>query len=249
MRYFVEIQYKGNNYHGWQIQRNATTVQGIIDKALSVLCQRNIHSVGSSRTDTGVHCLQQYAHFDTDMPLDVLQLQQKLNLFLPHDIAIKTIKQVKSAAHARFSASTRTYHYLITWLKNPFAQEKMLKVVEKPNIEQLNLAAKQLLDFTDFKAFSKVKAKTQMYECIIRDSSWKLLDCCTLKYTITANRFLRGMVRIIVGNLLLVAKGKMCIEELRANIQSKERKHTHHLVPAHGLYLAEVTYPTSIWLV
>ncbi len=244
-RYLIEISYKGTNFHGWQIQPNATTIQETLEKCLSILLKENVCITGSGRTDTGVHCKQQFAHFDSDIDIDSLVFLKKINALLPQDIAVNDILKVSKECHARFSALKRTYHYVISTRKDPFNKGLAWVLYQKPDFETLQEAAKALLKFTDFEAFCKYHSDVNTFECSLYESNWTCNDHFLI-YTISANRFLRGMVRIIVGNLIKVGLGKLTIEELEEALSSKNHSLTRNSAPSDGLYLAKVEYPEHL---
>jgi tRNA pseudouridine38-40 synthase len=246
-RYFIRLSYKGTNYHGWQIQPNAITVQEVLNKALSTILNCEINVVGCGRTDTGVHASDFYAHFDVDeqVTFDCDKLSFRLNRFLPHDIAIKQTFQVREEAHTRFDAISRTYHYLITKEKNPFRLESHWKVPYELDVEKMNEAAKILFEFEDFTSFSKLHTDVKTNNCKMYHAEWKE-NGDELVFTVKADRFLRNMVRAIVGTLVEVGRGKMNLEDFRKVIESKNRSNAGSSVPGHGLFLAEIEYPESI---
>jgi tRNA pseudouridine38-40 synthase len=247
MRYFFEIAYNGKNYNGWQSQHNGIGVQSVVEDALTKLFSVPVSIVGSGRTDTGVHCEQQFFHTDIEKPFDRENLILKLNSFLPRDIVIRSIKPVKATASARYDATARTYRYQITRTKNPFLDHLAWHYFKPLDIQTMNRAAAFLLGEHDFECFSKVKTDVNHFICEIKKSEWKESDSL-LVFTITANRFLRGMVRAIVGTLLDVGTGKIPMKEFHSIVQSKDRKKAGANVPAHGLYLMKVKYPASIFL-
>jgi len=242
-RFFIEIQYNGTNYHGWQIQENANTVQSEINKALSTFLQEEIMVMGCGRTDTGVHAKDFFAHFDTDKHFENDFLTYKLNCILPKDISCKSIFKVQDNFHARFSATSRTYEYWLTPTKNPFLTEYAYFFPLPLNIDLMNKAAKLLIQQTDFSCFSKSNTDTLTNNCNITFAEWQKTDE-KLIFTITSDRFLRNMVRAIVGTLLDIGSGKLTIDDLNKIIASKNRSEAGTSVPAHGLYLTKVTYPT-----
>ncbi len=254
MRYFFEISYNGTNYAGWQSQQNATGVQTIVEDALSKLLRADIKIVGSGRTDTGVHCEQQFFHSDIEKSFDVENLILRLNSLLPKDISIHSIKKVKPEASARYNAVERTYQYRITRRKNPFLEGLAWHYFKPADIKTMNKAASLLLGEHDFECFSKVKTDVNHFVCNIKKASWSEKDLPTgqagekLEFTITANRFLRGMVRAIVGTLLDVGSEKITVIEFQAIIKSKDRKKAGANVPPHGLYLIKVKYPKSVFI-
>ncbi|RNC86688.1 MAG: tRNA pseudouridine(38-40) synthase TruA [Winogradskyella sp.] len=245
MRYFIELSYNGKAYHGWQIQPNAVTVQQTIEDALSKLLGQPLNIVGAGRTDTGVHASQMYAHFDFDEALDEKQLQFKLNSFLPKDIAIHSIQQVNDEAHARFSAIKRTYDYKIALTKNVFLYDYAYHVHQRLDVDKMNEAAAILLEYQDFQCFSKSNTDVKTYICNIEYAKWNLKDNL-LVFTISADRFLRNMVRAIVGTLVTIGLGKLEAKEMHRIIASKDRGEAGFSVPAKGLYLTEVHYPNTI---
>jgi len=244
-RFFIEIKYDGTNYHGWQIQDNASSVQEEINKAFSTILQEKIEVVGAGRTDAGVHAHQLYAHFDIEKAFDNQKTLFKVNKFLADDISCTAITKVADDAHARFSPTARTYEYWITPTKNPFLQNKAYYLPYSLNLNLMNEAAQELLKHTDFSCFSRSKTDTFTNDCNITFANWELKNDC-LVFTITANRFLRNMVRAIVGTLLEIGQQKIGINELTTIITSKNRGNAGTSAPAHGLYLTEVKYPIGI---
>ena len=241
MRYFIELSYKGTNYHGWQIQPDASSVQEEITKALATILQEKILLVGAGRTDAGVHASQMFAHVDTVKKLTD-DYVHKLNAILPNDIVIKSIKEVSDETHARFDAVSRTYEYRILLGRDPFLLETTWQLHQKNlQIEKMNEAANLLFEYEDFESFSKVKTDVNTFNCTIMKAVWTLEDK-HLIFHIKANRFLRNMVRAIVGTLLEVGLGKKTIEDFRNIIESKKRSEAGLSVPAKGLFLTEVCY-------
>lgn len=247
MRYFFEIAYFGKNYAGWQSQANATGIQAIVEDALTKLLREPVKIVGSGRTDTGVHCEQQFFHADIEKGFDQQHLVTKLNSFLPVDIVIKSIRMVRADSHARYSAIERTYRYRITLKKNPFLSGQALHYFKPLDVSTMNEASALLVGIHDFKSFSKVKTDVNNFVCHVKSSGWKKSKD-ELIFTITANRFLRGMVRAIVGTLLEVGEGKLSVQEFKEIIKNKDRRGAGPNVAPHGLFLVEVKYPTSIFL-
>lgn len=243
-RYFIEIAYNGTNYHGWQIQKNANSVQAEINKALSTILQQPIMVTGAGRTDTGVHAKQFYAHFEMDKDINCDELTYKLNNFLPKDITCFRTFKVKDDTHARFSAAARTYEYWITPQKNPFLNEKAYYFSFDLDVDKMNEITKELLNHIDFSCFSKSNTQTNTNDCTISEAYWKQKDG-VLVFTITANRFLRNMVRAIVGTLLEVGQNKLSLSDFKKIIESKDRCEAGQSVPAHGLYLTKVVYPDT----
>lgn len=247
MRYFIELSYNGKAYHGWQNQPNAISVQQVLEEALSVLMQNKIEVVGAGRTDTGVHASQMFAHFDVEFEIDISTLVYKLNAILPNDIAIHDIFRVKEDAHARFDAISRTYHYKISTSKNVFTNDFAYRFQLPLNVEKMNEACKILLRYKDFQCFSKSNTDVKTYHCNIEKAEW-IEDHNGLTFTITADRFLRNMVRAIVGTMINIGLGKIQVKDLITIIGSKNRSEAGYSVPAHGLYLAQITYPESLKL-
>ncbi len=241
MRYFIELSYKGTNYHGWQIQPDASSVQEEITKALATILQEKILLVGAGRTDAGVHASQMFAHVDTVKKLSNNYVH-KLNAILPNDIVIKSIKEVSDDTHARFDAVSRTYEYRILLGRDPFLLETTWQLHQKNlQIEKMNEAANLLFKYEDFESFSKVKTDVNTFNCTIMKAVWTLEDK-HLIFHIKANRFLRNMVRAVVGTLLEVGLGKKTVEDFRKIIESKKRSEAGLSVPAKGLFLTEVCY-------
>jgi tRNA pseudouridine38-40 synthase len=247
MRYFFEIAYNGTSYNGWQSQHNAVGVQTIVENALSKLLREDIKIVGSGRTDSGVHCEQQFFHADIQHVFDFDSLLLKLNSFLPKDIVISSIRKVKPEASARYDATERTYRYQITRKKNPFLDGLAWHFFKTVDVDAMNKAADLLLGEHDFECFSKVKTDVNHFLCTIKRASWKE-EGDMLTFTITANRFLRGMVRAIVGSLLDVGTGKSSVKQLQQILQSRDRKKAGANVPSMGLYLTKVKYPSEVFL-
>ena len=244
MRYFLEIAYDGTDYHGWQTQPNARTVQEVLDKSLSTILRQSISSTGSGRTDTGVHAGQQFLHFDVATTFEEDALCYRLNRLLPNDISAIKLYPVGLEAHARFDAVTRTYDYRITKEKNPFKQRYTHYLSKPININLLNQAATALLEFEDFTTFSKVKGDTLHYRCKMYEAFWQESGS-DLVFTIKANRFLRGMVRLVVGALLDVGAGKFSVDQFKAIIAAEDRKGASGAAPADGLFLTQVAYPEA----
>ncbi len=241
MRYFIELSYKGTNYHGWQIQPDASSVQEEITKALATILQEKILLIGAGRTDAGVHASQMFAHVDTVKKLTD-DYVHKLNAILPNDIVIKSIKEVSDETHARFDAVSRTYEYRILLGRDPFLLDITWQLHQKNlQIEKMNEAANLLFEYEDFESFSKVKTDVNTFNCTIMKAVWTLEDK-HLIFHIKANRFLRNMVRAIVGTLLEVGLGKKTVEDFRKIIESKKRSEAGLSVPAKGLFLTEVCY-------
>lgn len=242
MRYFITFSYDGTAYHGWQIQPHSVTVQEELQKALSTLMRKPMEVVGAGRTDTGVHARKMIAHFDHDEVLDCLQLVYKLNKLLPRDIAVQHVEPVADDMHARFSAKSRTYHYYVHLDKNPFLRSYSWQVYGNPDFELMNRAARVLMEYKDFTSFSKVNTDTKTNDCTITEAHWDRVGEDQWRFTVTANRFLRNMVRAIVGTLMEVGRGRMTIEQLRSVIEAKDRCRAGDSVPGNALFLVEVRY-------
>lgn len=244
MRYFIEFSYNGTNYHGWQKQPNANTVQEEMEKCMSVLLQEEIELMGAGRTDAGVHATQMFAHFDSDTIIDSQKIVSKLNSFLPSDISIVRIFSVKKDIHARFTAIGRTYKYYVSTEKNIFNPNTYL-FFKKLDVDKMNEACKYLLGEQDFTSFSKLHTDTLTNNCDITKAIWKQ-EGVNFVFTISANRFLRNMVRSVVGTLLDVGYGKIEGEEIKIIIEKKDRCSAGTSVPAKALFLTQVKYPNNI---
>ena len=244
MRFFIELSYKGTNYHGWQEQPNAKTVQAEINRALSTILNTNIEVIGAGRTDTGVHANQMFAHFDCDIDFDIQNLMFKLNSFLASDIAIKDIFKVKEDANCRFDALSRTYQYHIIQKKDPFNKTAYF-LQNDLDIIAMNEACQYIIGKQDFTSFSKVNTQTFTNNCDVMFAKWELVNN-KLTFTIKADRFLRNMVRAIVGTLLDVGFGKIIAADVAKIIAAKDRSKSGVSVPAHALFLTEVKYPNKI---
>lgn len=241
MRYFIELSYHGKHYHGWQIQPDANSVQQEIHKALSTVLQEEIQIVGAGRTDTGVHASQMFAHFETSKSLDK-NYTYKFNSVLPNDIVIHDLFKVNDEKHARFDAVDRSYEYRIWLGRNVFLLDTTMQLHHKKlDVSLMNEACKSLYKYKDFEAFSKVQTEVHTFLCEISNAEWEL-EGNALTFYITANRFLRNMVRAIVGTLLEVGMHKITIEEFEKIIESKNRSNAGTSVPAKGLFLTKVTY-------
>jgi tRNA pseudouridine38-40 synthase len=241
LRYFIEFAYKGTHYHGWQYQPNAASVQQTLNTALSLLLRTEIDAMGAGRTDTGVHASQMFAHFDFDNEIDPPVLVHKLNSFLPKDIAVKNIIPVHDTAHARFDATRRTYEYHIHSFKDVFEDHSSWQLSHALDIDAMNEAAALLFSHTDFESFSKVNTDVNTFNCRIFEARWTKSND-RLVFTISADRFLRNMVRAIVGTLVNVGLGKISVDDFNAIIEGKDRGKAGFSVPAHGLYLTRIEY-------
>ncbi|MCG1035961.1 tRNA pseudouridine(38-40) synthase TruA [Polaribacter sargassicola] len=241
MRYFIELSYNGKNYHGWQIQPDAISVQEKLNIAVSTIFQEKIEVVGAGRTDTGVHASQMFAHFDLEKELKG-DIPHKLNSLLPSDIVVYNVFAVDKEKHVRFNAISRSYEYKIWLGRNPFLLDFSWQIYSQTlDVDLMNEAAKLLLEYTDFQSFSKVKTDVYTYNCDITEAVWKQ-DGQELTFYITANRFLRNMVRAIVGTLVDVGLGKITKEDFKKIIESKNRGNAGLSVPAKGLFLTKIKY-------
>lgn len=243
-RYFLEIAYDGTAYHGWQIQHNALSVQQVLNEALGKILRKEIETIGAGRTDTGVHAKQLYVHFDclpNTMP-PTGKFIHSLNSLLPADISVRGIQGVAADAHARFDATERSYEYHIHLQKDPFLKNKSWQLRDLPNVEQMNKAAQYLLGKQDFGCFSKSNTQVFTNICNIKKALW-VQESDKLVFQITADRFLRNMVRAIVGTLLEIGLKDKAADSIVDVIQSQDRSQAGTSVPAHGLYLTKVVYP------
>jgi tRNA pseudouridine38-40 synthase len=246
-RFFFEISYLGTPYNGWQSQNNAIGVQSLVEKALSAVLREPVEVVASGRTDTGVHCVQQFFHADIKGSFERQKLIVQMNSFLPRDIAIKSIRKVKPEASARYGAVERTYQYKITRVKDPLLAGYAYYYYKKADLKTMNQAAALLTGTHDFQSFSKVKTDVNHFVCTIKAAKWNQKGDLMV-FTIVANRFLRGMVRSIVGTLLDVGSGKYSLADFRNIINSRNRANAGMNVPPEGLYLTKVKYPSSVFV-
>lgn len=246
LRYFIKLAYKGTNYHGWQYQPNAITIQELVNKALSTLLKSTIDVVGAGRTDAGVHATEYYAHFDVTEEIKTEELIYKVNAILPNDIVVYNIFKISDDLHARFDATSRSYEYRIYLGRNPFEIDTTWQIIHKKlDIEAMNEAAKLLFNYENFKCFSRSNTDVRTYNCKIKKAEWKLNETNLIFY-ITADRFLRNMVRAVVGTLINVGTGKTTLDDFKKIIESKDRSNAGPSVPAKGLFLTEITYPKNI---
>lgn len=241
-RYFIKLAYNGAGFHGWQIQDNAHSVQAEITEKLKLLLKTELHIVGCGRTDTGVHASEFFAHFDIEDEIEnTNNLVYKLNSFLSEGIVVYDIYQVDKQFHSRFSAKKRTYKYYISTIKNPFRSNLSYYFNVPLNVEEMNKATKYLFDYEDFTSFSKLHTQTATNNCKIESAEWIEKDGM-LVFTISADRFLRNMVRAIVGTLIEIGRGKLKAEDVKIIIESKDRSKAGYSVPAQGLFLHRVEY-------
>lgn len=263
MRYFITFSYDGTAYHGWQIQPNGISVQEVLQKALSTLLRQDIEVVGAGRTDAGVHAKMMVAHFDVNSQFiihnsqlglregnsqsqvadsELAQLVYKLNKILPRDIAVQKVERVSDEMHARFSATRRTYHYFIHTRKDPFLRHYSWQVYGSLDFAKMNEAAKVLMEYTDFTSFSKVNTDTKTNLCTVTEAHWDELEPGVWRFTVSANRFLRNMVRAIVGTLVEVGRGKLTLDGFRKVIEQKNRCSAGESVPGNALFLVDIEY-------
>ncbi|MFK5891460.1 MAG: tRNA pseudouridine(38-40) synthase TruA [Flavobacteriaceae bacterium] len=248
MRYFISLAYKGTDFHGWQLQPNALSVQQVLQEALQTMLRLPISIVGAGRTDAGVHASQFFAHFDFENEIDAKELVLKMNAFLPDTVVVYTIFKATNDAHARFDAKSRSYEYRIFLGRNPFLNDTAWQIHnQKINVAAMNEAAKYLLAYKDFKCFSKTKTDVKTYLCDVTEAYWKQ-EGNNLTFYITANRFLRNMVRAIVGTLIDIGLEKNTPQSIKDVIESRNRKKAGFSVPAKGLFLTEITYPNDIFM-
>lgn len=252
MRYFIQLSYDGTGYHGWQVQPNGVSVQEVLQKALSTLLRQPTEVTGAGRTDAGVHASMMVAHFDwpaahegegcEEAPLDCTQLTYKLNRLLPPDVAVQAVRPVGPEMHARFSATRRTYHYYIHTHKNPFLRGYSWQVNVPLDFALMNEAAQVLLEYSDFTSFSKTGTDVKTNICQLTEARWEQLKPGEWRFTVSANRFLRNMVRAIVGTLVEVGRHRMTISQMRHAIEAKDRQRAGESVPGHALYLTNIEY-------
>ena len=244
-RYFIEVAYNGCNYKGFQIQQNANTIQGELEKALATFYHTKIALTGSSRTDAGVHALQNFFHFDMDIIIHPKQLYN-LNAILPKDIVAKNIRPVSMQAHSRYSATSREYTYCIYQAKDPFLQDRAYFYPYQLMPELLQEAAQVLFEYNDFTTFSKRNTQVKTFNCNIMAAKWSTADGQVI-FNVAANRFLRGMVRGLVGTMLRVGRGAISIADFRKIIECKDCSKADFSAPPQGLFLSAVNYPETIW--
>lgn len=247
-RYFIYFSYDGAAYHGWQAQPNAITVQQVLEESIAKLMRRPVPLVGAGRTDAGVNAACMVAHGDFPCEVDCAQLVYKLNKMLPPDIAVSDVRRVKDDAHARFDALSRRYSYRVVTAKSPFARRYACRVMPGVDFEVMNRAAELLYEYTDFTSFSKLHTDVKTNNCKVTYAAWRKTGDDEWVFEIEADRFLRNMVRAIVGTLLLVGRGKMSIEGFREVIENKARGEAGDSAPGEALFLMNVEYPNNIFL-
>jgi len=245
MRYFITLSYDGTRFHGWQIQPNGISVQGELQHALSLILRTEIQVTGAGRTDAGVHAAMMVAHFDTSMPIDCQQLAYKLNKLLQRDIAIQHIRQVDDALHARFSATSRTYYYYVHTHKDPFLRHYSCEIHYPLDFQLMNRAAALLLQHEDFQAFCKSHADVKTTICHITRAQWVQIAPTQWRFEITANRFLRNMVRAVVGTLIDVGRKRITVDDFQKVIQLRKRTNAGESMPPNALFLQDIQYDNS----
>lgn len=241
-RYFMQLSYNGAAYHGWQIQPSGISVQEVLMDRLKKILGEEISVVGAGRTDAGVHASMMIAHFDTEKVFDTESLAKGLNSITPQDIAIDGIWQVADDMHARFSAKKRTYEYYLTTKKNPFSIQTCTRIIGNLDFDMMNEAAKRLMDYTDFTSFSKLHTDCKTNNCKIFEAEWTQISECEWKFTISADRFLRNMVRAIVGTLFEVGRHKLSVDDFCKIIEKKDRCSAGSSAPYQGLFLSKIEY-------
>ena len=242
MRHFITLSYDGTNYHGWQIQPNGISVQQALTEALTTLLREDTPVTGAGRTDAGVHALKMVAHFDTEQEVDCQRLADKLNRILPPDIAVRRVQPVCADAHARFSATSRTYHYYVSTAKDPFSRHRAMRLFHAPDFERMNEAARRLFDYIDFTSFSKLHTDVATNNCRIMQARWEQVNEHEWRFVIQADRFLRNMVRAIVGTLLEVGRGKKAPAWIAELIASGSRSDAGQSVPGNALFFCGAEY-------
>lgn len=242
MRYFVTLSYDGTRFHGWQIQPNGISVQGELEHGLSLLLRTTVQVTGAGRTDAGVHARMMVAHFDYDGDVDCQQLAYKLNKLLPQDIAVQKIEPVAADLHARFSATSRTYYYYLHTTKDPFLRHYSCELHYPLDFELMNRAAAMLLDYEDFGAFCKSHADVKTTLCHVTEARWVQLSNYEWRFEITANRFLRNMVRAVVGTLIEVGRGRLTLDDFHRVVEGKRRSDAGDSMPGNALFLVDIKY-------
>ena len=242
MRYFVTLSYDGTRFHGWQIQPNGISVQGELEHGLSLLLRTTVQVTGAGRTDAGVHARMMVAHFDYDGDVDCQQLAYKLNKLLPQDIAVQKIEPVAADLHARFSATSRTYYYYLHTTKDPFQRHYSCELHYPLDFELMNRAAAMLLDYEDFGAFCKSHADVKTTLCHVTEARWVQLSDYEWRFEITANRFLRNMVRAVLGTLIEVGRGRLSLDDFCRVVEGKRRSDAGESMPGNALFLVDIKY-------
>lgn len=241
-RYFIFLGFDGRAYHGWQVQPNGNSVQAELEKALSTLLRQPTEVVGAGRTDAGVHARDMAAHFDTEVAVDCSQLAYKLNRLLPSDISVREVREVSQEMHARFSAKARTYHYYIHTRKDPFVRQHSCFIHYQLDFDLMNEAGRMLTGYDDFGAFCKTHTDVKTTLCQLSRAEWEKIDDHHYRFVITANRFLRNMVRAVVGTLIDVGRHRISLDDLRKIVESGKRTEAGESMPAHALFLENVEY-------
>lgn len=247
MRYFIQLSYDGTKYSGWQTQPRGVTVQQVVAESLSTLLGQQIDCVGSGRTDAGVHARLQVAHIDAELGYSLEEFVYRLNAILPYEIAVQWIRPVSAGAHARYDAESRSYEYFIHQQKDPFKVNRSYFFKPTVDIAAMNKAAELMLSWKDFQCFSKVRTDVKHFDCQVFEAYWRRENDSLIFY-VSANRFLRGMVRAIVGTLLEVGQGRLSQGEFGQVLESRDRKAAARNVPPEGLFLTNVTYPEEIYI-
>ncbi len=242
VRYFIHFAYDGTNYHGWQIQPDANSVQEELQKALSVLLRHDVEIVGAGRTDAGVHARQMVAHFEWDGQLDCQQTAYRLGRMLPRDIAIYRMEPVADDMHARFSAVRRTYHYYLHTERDPFCRQYSCELHYDLDFEHMNEAGRILCTYEDFGAFCKSHSDVKTTLCKVSEAHWIQVDSTHWYFRISANRFLRNMVRAVVGTMIDIGRGRITLDDFRKIVEGKQRTQAGESMPAHALFLEEIEY-------
>lgn len=246
MRYFITLSYDGTRYHGWQVQPNGISVQGELQRALSLLLRQEVSITGAGRTDAGVHARMMVAHFDTGAEVDCPQLVYKLNRLLPADIAVQQVKPVRGDMHARFSAIARTYYYYIHTLKSPFLRQYSCELHYALDFELMNKAARLLLATEEFGAFCKSHTDAKTMRCQVTKAEWRQVGEGQWLFEITANRFLRNMVRAVVGTLIEVGRGRLTLDGFRQVVEGQRRTEAGESMPGNALFLENIVYGEEV---
>ncbi len=245
-RYFISLAYHGAAYHGWQRQPGAISVQEAIEERMKLLLRQEVCLVTAGRTDAGVHARKTFAHFDGPPDLDTDWLTHRLNSFLPADIAVRYVLPMPAGAHARYDAVQRTYNYLIIDRKDPFLADRAWRLSALPDVERMNRAAEILFQYKDFQSFSKVKTDVKTFLCRIDEAKWERRGKHELVFRISADRFLRGMVRALVGTMVEIGQGKREVGDMHRILQARDRRAAGPAAPAKGLFLTDVRYKPQL---